>query len=189
MNRFRSWRGASLTASLVLTALVTSVPVVAVSFLVTPAGAAARSQQLILYASAEQEQYINNSDSLTRGLANNAFGNYKDLQPLVTKNASGPFPGDEALYSFNLYTNASLKTRAGTAIFVCQYNFNKDAYCDASFQLKNGGTLIASGAFNFAASKFALAVTGSYGTYFDKTGSVRETPTANHAQKLSFQLD
>ncbi len=64
-------------------------------------------------------------DSLQRGEGNNPFGNYKDLEPLANKNATGPFPGDEALFSFNLYTNGSLETRAGTAIFTCQYNLNK----------------------------------------------------------------
>jgi hypothetical protein len=188
MRRFRSPRTAFVGAALVLTTC-TSAAVFAAGVAASSAAGAMGSQQVILYAVAEQEQYVNNSDSLTRGLGNNAFGNYKDLQPLVSKNASGPFPGDEALYSFNLYSSAGLKKRVGTATFVCQYNFNKNAFCDASFQMTNGGTLIASGAFNFTASKFALAVTGGYGAYVNKTGSLQETPTANHAQKLSFELN
>ena len=142
-----------------------------------------------MYATAEQEQYVNNSDSLQRGEGNNPFGNYKDLEPLANKNANGPFPGDEALFSFNLYTGPSLTKRAGTAPFTCQYNFNKNAFCDASFQMAKGGTLIASGSFNFTASKFSLAITGGYGGYVDKRGSLTDVPSANHAQKLSFQFD
>ncbi len=143
---------------------------------------------MTLYATAEQEQYVNNSDSLTRGAGNNPFGNYKDLEPLANKNAAGPFPGDEALFSFNLFTGPDLKKRAGSAIFTCQYNFNKNAFCDASFHLNSGGTLIASGAFNFTASKFALAITGGYGAFLNKRGSMTDVPSANHAQKLSFEF-
>jgi hypothetical protein len=170
--------------ALALTALL-----VTVSATASPSGVAAEhAKTLTLYATAEQEQYVNNSDSLQRGEGNNPFGNYKDLEPLANKNANGPFPGDEALFSFNLYTGPSLQKRAGTALFTCQYNFNKNAFCDASFQLASGGTLIASGAFNFTASKFSLAVTGGYGAYVNKRGSLLDAPSANHAQKLSFQF-
>jgi hypothetical protein len=155
------------------------------------AQAAGGKKTLVLYATAEQEQYVNNSDSLQRGEGNNPFGNYKDLEPLANKNANGPFPGDEALFSFNLYSGPSLAKRVGTALFTCQYNFNKNAFCDASFQMTSGGTVIASGAFNFTASKFSLAITGGYGAaaYVNKRGSLTDVPSPNHAQKLSFQFD
>jgi len=173
-----------LVALSALTACVLS------SALVAPLALAATGKKtLTLYATAEQEQYVNNSDSLQRGEGNNPFGNYKDLEPLANKNANGPFPGDEALFSFNLYTGPSLTKRAGTALFTCQYNFNKNAFCDASFQMASGGTLIASGAFNFTASKFSLAITGGYGAFVNKRGSMTDIPSANHAQKLSFQFD
>jgi hypothetical protein len=152
------------------------------------ASAAAHARTLTLYATAEQEQYVDNSDSLQRGEGNNPFGNYKDLEPLANKNATGPFPGDEALFSFNLYTDSNLKTRAGSAIFTCQFNLNKNAFCDASFQLAAGGTLMASGAFNFTAARFSLAVIGGYGAYSNRRGSVLDAPSANHAQKLRFQF-
>ena len=153
-----------------------------------PAAAAAPARHLVLYSFAEQEQYINNSDSASRGQGNNPFGNYKDLAPLVNKNSNGPFPGDEALFSFNLYSNPTLKTKVGAAIFTCQYSFNKNAYCDVSFQLAKGGTLIASGSFDFNASNFSLAVTGGYGSYEGSYGTMQETPSAHHAQKLTFQF-
>ena len=183
-HRVGSSRTVSLLALLVLTASVLGAALVGV----TSAHAETSSKTFVLYATAEQEQYVNNSDSLQRGEGNNPFGNYKDLEPLANKSANGPFPGDEALFSFNLYTGPSLKTRAGTALFTCQYNFNKNAFCDASFQMTKGGTLIASGAFNFTASKFALAITGGYGAYPAEKGSMTDVPSANHAQKLSFHL-
>ena len=172
---------------LALSALAASV--LGMALVAPPAHAAAGKKTLTLYATAEQEQYVNNSDSLQRGQGNNPFGNYKDLEPLANKNANGPFPGDEALFSFNLYTGPNLVKRAGTALFTCQYNFNKNAFCDASFQMASGGTVIASGAFNFTASKFSLAITGGYGPFINKRGSMTDVPSANHAQKLSFQFD
>ncbi len=149
---------------------------------------ATRAQKVVLYSVAEQEQYIDNSDSLTLGQGDNPFGNFKDVTGVTQKNSHGPFPGDEAVFSFNLYKDSSLRTRVGAASFTCQYNFSKNAFCDASFQLKNGGTLIAEGAFNFNAGKFTLAVTGGYGAYANTTGVMQEQPSANHAQRLSFQL-
>jgi hypothetical protein len=182
MTRFRAGT-VSVLASFALAAGALSAAAV------VPSARAAGKKTLVLYATAEQEQYVNNSDSLQRGEGNNPFGNYKDLEPLANKNANGPFPGDEALFSFNLYTGPTLKQRAGTALFTCQYNFNKNAFCDASFQMTKGGTLIASGAFNFTASKFSLAITGGYGAYVNKHGSLTDVPSANHAQKVTFQFD
>jgi len=180
-------RRAGVTGLIVAAACIAGAALFAA--LSSPASAeAARAQKLVLYSIAEQEQYVDNSDSLTLGAGDNPFGNFKDVAGVTTKNSHGPFPGDEAVFSFNLFTNANLKARAGTAIFTCQYNFSKNAFCDAYFQLKNGGTLIASGAFNFNAARFSLAVTGGYGSFLGKTGVVEETPTVNHAQRLSFQL-
>ena len=152
------------------------------------AAAAARVQKLTLYSVAQQEQYVDNSDSLTLGEGDNPFGSFKDVSGVTNKQSHGPFPGDMAVFSFNLYTNASLRTRAGSAIFTCQYNFSKNAFCDASFELKNGGTLIAAGAFNFNASRFTLAVTGGYGRYVAASGVLEEAPAVNHSQRLSFML-
>ncbi len=61
-------------------------------------------------------------------------------------------------------------------------------FCDAAFKLKTG-TLIAAGGFNFNTSKFTLAVTGGYGSFADRAGTVQETPSTNHAQRLAFVLD
>ncbi len=155
---------------------------------ISRAGASPLVVRLVLYSVAEQEQFINNADDRTRGGGNNPFGNNKDVTPTSNKATNGPFPGDEAIFSFNLYTSSSLRTRAGSAIFTCQYNYDKNAFCDAAFHLNNGGTLIAAGAFNFNASKFTLAVTGSYGTSAGKTGTLEETPSAHHAERLAFVL-
>ena len=102
------------------------------------------------------------------------------------KNPNGPFPGDEAIFSFNLYSDAALTHRVGAAVFTCQYNLDANTFCDASFRLTNRGTLIAAGVFNFNAKRFTLAVTGGYHGFATQKGSIAEVPSANHSQKLSI---
>jgi hypothetical protein len=160
------------------------------SIAVTPGSAALRtgSHRLTLYSVAKREQFINNADDAARGAEDNPSGISSDIPSLRGKANRDPTAGDEVLFSFNVYTTANLKTKAGTAIFTCQYNFNTDALCDAAFKL-NGGTLIAEGAFSFNAMRFTLVITGGYGRYDNAIGAVDETPSSNHAQELSFRLD
>jgi hypothetical protein len=149
--------------------------------------AAAGPQSFVLYSVTQQEQFVNNLDDRTRGEGHNPFGSYTDVSPTNVPESKGPFAGDEGVFSFNLYKDADLKKRAGDAVYVCQYNFDKNAFCDVSFQLQ-GGTLIAEGAFNFDSASFTLGITGSYGNYQTWAGEVRATPAAHHAQRLSFTL-
>lgn len=187
----RSLRGLQGMLALLLVALAAgfglpAAGATALTALTHSAAQRSAAQSLTLYSVAEQEQYVNNADDRTRADGNNPFGNYKDVTPVANRSGNGPFPGDEALFSFNLYADSGLKHRAGSAIFTCQYNFNKNAYCDASFRLNNGSTLVAAGSFNFNASKFTLTVTGSFGKLQNKKGFVNETPAQNHSQRLSF---
>jgi hypothetical protein len=145
------------------------------------------SKSFVLYSLAEQEQYINHADDRIRGAAKNPFGNFSDVTASTTAGA-GPFPGDEAIFSFNLFADAALKNRIGTATFTCYYNFGKNAFCDASFQVGTRGALIANGAFNFDASRFVLTVTGGSGAYLSASGTLAESQSANHAQRLAFVL-
>jgi hypothetical protein len=166
----------------------------AVALFATSAPAISRAaesgpRRMTLYSVTEQEQFVNNQDDRARGEGHNPFGAYSDVSPAVAKPKGGPFPGDEALFSFNVYKNPDLRIRAGTAVFTCQYNFAKNAFCDVSFRLNDGGTLIAEGAFNFDASSFTLAITGGYGKYTDASGELVASPSSNHAQRLSFMLD
>lgn len=151
------------------------------------AGATQTTHRLILYSVAEQEQFINHQDDRIRGAGKNPFGNFRDIAP-TTKSATGPFPGDVALFSFNLYADSALKRRVGTAQFTCLYNFNKNAFCDATFQLTAGGTLVAGGTFNFNVAAFSLAVTGGDGPYLGVKGTLEEAPSTANAQRLVFTL-
>jgi len=130
-------------------------------------------KQITLYSSPTQSQFINQADGRARGEGNNPFGNYSgsSVTPPTNEKIFGPFPTDWGEYAFQLYTSASRKTSAGSAIFVCQYNFNQDSFCDASFQL-DGGSLIGAGAANFNSSTFTLAIIGGTYKYRSMEGAV-----------------
>jgi len=145
------------------------------------------SKKISLYSVATSEQFVNNEDDRARGEGTNPFGNFRDESPVVKETANGPFPGDESVFTFSLYTNARLETKAGSAVLTCLYNFNKNAFCDATYQL-DGGTLVAAGAFNFNASNFVLVITGGYGKYSDVKGVLEGTPGVNHSQRLAFAI-
>jgi hypothetical protein len=134
------------------------------------------SQAFTLYAAFTQSQFVNHADDRARGEGNNPFGNYagRYVAPPENERLFGPFATDLAFYQFNLYTNQTHKTGAGSAIVVCQYNFNENSFCDASFQM-NGGTLIAEGASNFNAAKSTLVVSGGTGAYRSTVGGVEMT--------------
>jgi hypothetical protein len=176
-------RGRRAGVAVLLVLAVAAIPAVQ-----PPAQAASIGRTFVLYSVAQQEQYVNNADDRARGTGNNPFGTFSDTAPSTTKNGNGPFPGDEALFSFNLYSGPGLSSRAGAAIFTCQYNFAKNAFCDATFRLKDGTTIVASGSFNFDASKFSLAVTGGTGRFVHAKGNLNASPSAGHAQRLSFAI-
>lgn len=145
------------------------------------------AQRFTLYSVATEEQFVNNEDDRARGKGNNPFGNYKDTTAVTKEVGNGPFPGDEALFIFNIYSNPSLKKKTGTASFTCQYGFDKNAFCDAAYTLA-GGNLIGAGTFNFNAGKFAIAITGGTGKYRSMTGDLQASPGPNHSQHLAFDI-
>lgn len=151
---------------------------------VSSAAAATTSQQkFTVYSVATQEAFLSMSDDRARGKGNTPFGNFKDTTTPTKESGVGPYAGDIAMFSFDLYTNANLKTRAGSGEFTCQYNFNQNAFCDVTYQLK-GGILLCAGAFNFNAKSFTLAIKGGTGVYRSKKGDIDALPAVNHAQRL-----
>jgi hypothetical protein len=141
---------------------------------VASSAGSAKAQKFTFYASIKNERYINNVDDLSRGEGHNPFGNVSSVKPPTNEKVSGPLAGDEAMYAFDLYKDSDLKSSAGKVIFVCWYNFNRNALCDAAFQL-SGGTLIGKGAFNFADEKFSLALIGGTSQYRSASGDVEVT--------------
>ena len=117
-----------------------------------------------------------------RGQGPNPFGNPGTAPtPPPNEKVFGPFAGDEGLYSFSLSTGGDHRSPAGTASFVCQYDFNEDSFCDASFQLGHG-TLLAKGGFGFEASRFTLAIEGGTAAYRNMVGTVEITAVGQATQ-------
>jgi hypothetical protein len=134
---------------------------------------ATATRSLVLYSAPTQFQYDDFADDRGRGEGNNPFGNYRaPFTALPTDEFHyGPFPGDEAFLEYELYTDTSLKTSAGSAVFICQYGFHKSSFCNASFQLK-GGTLAGFLTSTFNATSYTLAITGGTSTYRGLKGEV-----------------
>jgi len=170
------------------------------------ARSSAAGRALTLYAVPSAFQYDNFADDRTRGEGHNPFGNYRTsyLPPPTNELSYGPFVGDEAFIDFNLYTDTSLKSAAGSAIDVCEYGFGRIAYCSATYQL-TGGTIVGFASYGFNASTYTLAVTGGSGAYRGTKGLVTLTASAAarhnstpmfadppgvsvEAQKLTFAL-
>jgi hypothetical protein len=151
------------------------------------AAQAARSpQRITIYSAPNSQTFVGNIDDESRGGVNNPYGTHSRPQSVSEKN-NGPFPGDEALYSFDVYSGKNLTTKVGTAVYTCQYYFDKNAFCDATFDLA-GGTLVATGTLNFNAPTFALAITGGYGKYAGAAGDVEASSQGKLAQRLVFVL-
>jgi hypothetical protein len=166
MTRFRLLAGVLFAT--------TSLVVVGSSAAATHAVHASRVQTFTFYTDVKNERFINNVDDLSRGEGHNPFGNVSSVKPPTNEKVAGPLAGDEAMYAFNLYTDANHTKNVGSVIFVCWYNFNRNALCDAAFQL-SGGTLIGKGAFNFSNSAFTLAIVGGTSKYKGMSGAVDVT--------------
>ena len=103
------------------------------------AAKAGQLTQLTLFSVATKEQFLNHVDDRQRGYGNNPFGNFKAATATTRESNGGPFPGDQALFQFNLYSGADLKKLAGTADFTCSYSFKRNGFCDAVYQLSLRG--------------------------------------------------
>lgn len=153
------------------------------------ASASAVPQRFTLYAVSQKEQFVNNADDRARGQGKNPFGNYfNGFTPVSSSEKTlGPFPGDEGMYAFTVYSTPDLKTVAGSGVFICQYNFDKNGFCDAAYQLKDG-TLVGKGAFNFSASSFNLAVIGGTYGYRGARGDLSVSVLPSRTQRLAFTV-
>jgi hypothetical protein len=154
----------------------------------TSAASAAKSAtKITMYSIATQEQFLNHEDDRDRGKGNNPFGNFKDSTSATKETGVGPFAGDRAVFTFKLFKDSSLTNVIGTAQFVCQYGFDKNAFCNAAYQLKDG-QIVGEGQFNFNAGSFALVIVGGTGKYRGLTGDMQANPAVKHTQKLQFTL-
>ena len=153
-----------------------------------PTGTTAAST---VYAVASTAQFMNHADDRVRGMSTNPFNIHSLGLVIFTKGVekgNGPFPGDDVLYTFKLYSDASLTRSAGSAIFTCYYNFVKHAICDSYFALDRG-LVLAAGPIAFNSTKFSLSVTGGTSTYAGALGEVDATPAAGNAQRMHLRLE
>jgi hypothetical protein len=145
--------------------------------------------QMTVYTTPLAQQFIDNNDDEARGDVNNPWGSHDTAaSKTIDEHTDGPYPGDETLFAFGVYSSARLKGEVGSAVYTCQYYFAKNGFCDAEYQLA-GGTVIAAGIVNFDAKSFALAVTGGYGKYDNASGDIEVSPVGKQAQRLSFSFD
>jgi len=100
---------------------------------------------------------------------------------------NGPFPGDDILYGFKLFSDANRSKPAGSAMFTCYYEFVKRATCDAYFDLSRG-LVLASGQVRFGGTHFTLGVTGGTKAYFGALGQVGSAPAARNAQRFDLHV-
>jgi hypothetical protein len=142
--------------------------------LAVASSAGASTPTITLYASETQRIFINNTDDLARGQGRNPFDNYlgSGVSTVSNELLFGPFPGDEGQFGFTLYTSRSHRKVAGSAVFICQYGFDANDFCDSAYTLPNG-TLIAKGNSNFNAHTSTYAILGGTSHYRGVVGSVR----------------
>jgi hypothetical protein len=171
-----------LFAAIVL--LATALPVTVAS------GASRASQKLTVYAVPKTVQFMNHADDRLRGMSTNPF-NLKAEAVILNANGkekgNGPFPGDDILYAFKLFSDAQRTKPMGTAIFTCYYGFGKRATCDSYFDFARG-LLLASGQVPFRAKHFTLGVTGGTHAYFGALGQLDSVPAAGNAQRFDLQV-
>ena len=176
----------------ICTGVVVATCAVLASAVAAPASVADRSSQarvarsLVLYSVATAEQFVNNKDDRERGTGTNPFGNFHDASP-TTRQAKGPFPGDQVFFKFAVYESRLLRKPVGSARFACAYNFDRNVQCDVVYELADG-TLIGSGGFSFDATSFDMAIVGGSGAYKSLRGEMKAQPARNHAQRLVFKL-
>jgi hypothetical protein len=146
-----------------------------------------RTLTLTLYSVAIAEQFRNDADDRQRGMGSNPFGRFSDTKAQDVSEGGGPYPGDQTVFEFDVYRDKLLHELAGSATIVCVYNFDKNAFCNATYRIK-GGSIFSDGGFNFNADSFTLAISGGVGTFSGARGDLAVTPSVEHAQRLAFTL-
>jgi hypothetical protein len=154
---------------------------------VAPGAMASGGHEMVRYSVATQEQFVNEKVDRTLGEESTPFGKFKDTSPTTVFPGAAPYPGDQAIFKFIAFMNASFEKVVGTSTYESQYTFDRVALCDAVYQLGNG-TLFASGRFSFSAKSFILPITGGTGTYLGASGTLEATPGPRHTQRLMFDL-
>ena len=166
--------------------------VISVSVLASIAAgtAQARVKTLAIYAKATRVQFVNHADDRARGAEKNPFNvDTKSLAPKSTakEKGSGPLPGDNAFFTFRIYQDAALKHPIGSATYSCTFNFQRQAFCEASFDLASG-SIAAAGPVDFNGSDITLAVSSGTGKYLGARGEVSSSAATANTHRLDFSF-
>jgi hypothetical protein len=194
LSALMSLRGAAASPPGRRAFLVAVVGLVFASMSVSGAGAAGNrvsaKRVLTVYSVAGGLQYINTADDRARGHVNNPFDSSTNkLAPKSSDGGEGPFAGDIAVYSVDLYSNPTLKGHAGSGVYTCYFNYDRHALCQAYYKLRVGGTLVASGPIDFKASGFTIVITGGTNTYLGVRGEANVAVAKKKgAQRIDFEL-
>ncbi len=174
----RSFPGAKL--------LVTLATLLVACVAAAESGASANTHQLTIYARATHVQYVSHSDDRVRGDFTNPFNSDTTIPPPKDNNG-GALPGDNALFTFKLFSDRNLKRSIGSATYSCTFNFSRNAVCEADFTLDRG-TILATGQLNFNAEDFTLVVISGTGAYLGTRGQVSSSPSTANSHRLAFRL-
>ena len=88
----------------------------------------------------------------------------------------------------SIHADASLKTIAGSATLTCYYYFGKNAFCDATYQLRSG-TLIGGNAIAFSATHFRGCDHGRHEQVPHGDRDAEASPSGKQAQRLDFAIE
>ena len=178
-------------------------------FAILPKTTGSGTHHITQYAYPVNQQYLDHNDDEARGDENNPFGPrlYPQCKGLVhsqeatcaaaithaasvtiEEHNNGPFPGDQSVFSFKTYATAKRTHQTGTAVLICQYDFDRIGYCDVAYKLK-GGTLFGAGALNFDGKQFTFAISEGSGEYQGMSGDVEGTQASNNVVQLAFTLN
>ncbi len=133
---------------------------------------------------------MNHADDRLRGMSTNPFKLKSDAVIIGAggkEKGYGPFPGDDVLYGFKVFSDAKRTKQIGTAMFTCYYTFAKRATCDSYFDL-SGGVILASGQVPFGQPHFALGVTGGTQAYFGALGEVSSSAAGGNAERFDLRM-
>jgi hypothetical protein len=171
--------------------MLASIAVLAAALAVPAAsGSSQAAQSLTVYAVPATVQFMNHADDRLRGMSTNPFKLKSDAVIIGAggkEKGFGPFAGDDILYGFKVFSDATRTKQIGTAIFTCYYTFAKRATCDSYFDLAQG-VVLASGQVPFGRPHFALGVTGGTRAYFGALGEVSSSAAAGNAERFELRM-
>ena len=167
--------------------LVVAVGLIVACIAPSRSGGALSTRSLTIYARVTHANFLSHTDDRIRGNFANPFNVDTKSLPPATGKSGGSLPGDEALFTFKLYSDPSLKKAVGSATYTCTFNFAHYALCEADFEFGRGA-LIAAGPADFNKTQFTLAVTTGTGEYRGVRGQVQSSPASENVHRLDFLL-